>query len=104
MIDVTKGSAKVTAMDDLVFRGAADLAEAIRNREISSRELLDCYLNRIDRLNPKLNAIVTIDTDRARKRADQADNALARGESWGPLHGLPITVKDTFETAGIRTT
>ena len=91
-------------MDDLAFRGAAELADAIRTRKVSSRELLDHYLARIDEINPSLNAVVTLDTERARKRADDADHALARGESWGPLHGLPITVKDVFETAGIRTT
>jgi amidase len=94
--------AEVTAMDDdLAFRGAAELAHLIRRRKISSRELLDHYLSRIERLNPKLNAVVTLDQDRARERAD---DALAHGESWGPLHGVPITVKDVFETAGIRTT
>jgi amidase len=91
-------------MDDLAFRGAAELVESIRNHKISSRELLDHYLARVEKLNPQLNAIVTLDTDRARKRADAADAALAHGENWGPLHGLPITVKDTIETAGIRTT
>jgi amidase len=91
-------------MSELSFRGACELTALIRKREISSRELTDHYLSRIDELNPKLNAVVTLDSDRARKRASDADRALARGESWGPLHGLPITVKDTFETAGIRTT
>lgn len=91
-------------MNDLSFRGASELANLIRNREISSRELLEHYLSRIEVLNSKLNAVVTLDAERARKRADAADEALARGESWGPLHGLPITVKDTFETAGVRTT
>jgi amidase len=91
-------------VNDHSFLGASQLATLIRNREISSRELLEHYLSRIEALNPKLNAVVTLDTDRARKRADAADLALARGESWGPLHGLPITVKDTFQTAGVRTT
>lgn len=95
---------EVPTMDDLAFRGASELTNLIRNREISSRELLDHYLSRIEEFNPKLNAVVTLDADRARKRADEADQALARGESWGPLHGLPITVKDVFETDGIRTT
>jgi len=91
-------------MDDPAFRGAAELVEAIRTRKLSSRELVDHYLARIDKINPALNAVVTLDIERARQRADDADRALARGESWGPLHGLPITVKDVFETAGIRTT
>jgi amidase len=91
-------------MADLSFRRAVDLAAAIRKREVSSAELLDHYLARVERLNPKLNAVVTLDVERARKRAREADQALARGEVWGPLHGLPMTVKDTIETAGVRTT
>ena len=89
---------------DLHFRSATELSAAIRRREISSRELLELYLARVDKHNPALNAVVTLDAERARTRAAEADQALARGESWGPLHGLPITVKDTFETTGVRTT
>jgi amidase len=58
----------------------------------------------VERLNPKLNAVITVDAERARERADEADRALARGEARGPLHGLPMTIKDTFETAAMRTT
>jgi len=89
---------------DLAFYSALELVVAIRNREISSRELLDHYLKRIEQYNPKINALVTLDIERAKKRADEADAALARGEQWGPLHGLPMTIKDTIETAGVRTT
>lgn len=91
-------------MADMHFRSATELTAAIRRREISSRELLEIYLARVDKFNPALNSVVTLDVERARARAAEADQALARGESWGPLHGLPITVKDTFETAGLRTT
>ena len=91
-------------MTDIAFRPAGELIAAIRNREVSSRELLDHLLERVERLNPRINAVITLDVERARERADAADAALARGESWGPLHGLPITVKDCFETAGLRTT
>ncbi len=91
-------------MTDIACRPAGELTAAIRNREISSRELLDHLLERVERLNPRINAVITLDVERARERADAADAALARGESWGPLHGLPITVKDCFETAGLRTT
>ncbi len=91
-------------MSDIAFRSALELVVAIRNREVSSRELLDHYLKRIEQYNSQINAVVTLDVDRARKRADEADQALARGELWGPLHGLPMTIKDTIETAGIRTT
>ncbi len=91
-------------MPDIAFRSALEQVVAIRNREISSRELLDHYLKRIGRYNPAINAVVTLDVERARQRADAADAALAHGELWGPLHGLPMTIKDTIETAGLRTT
>jgi amidase len=89
---------------DIAFASARVLADAIKRREVSSRELLDEYLVRIDRLNPVLNAVVTVDRDGARRAADSADEATARGVFLGPLHGVPVTVKDAFETAGIRTT
>jgi amidase len=91
-------------MTDLGFRSASELAGALRRREVGSRELLDHLLARIERVNPPLNAVVTLDVERARAAADAADRALARGEARGPLAGLPMTVKDTFETAGLRTT
>ncbi len=91
-------------MANIAFRSACDLVAAIRKREVGSRELLEHYVKRVERYNPKLNAVVTLDVERARQRADAADAALARGEWLGPLHGLPITVKDTYETAGLRTT
>jgi len=89
---------------DIAHQSASVLAEALRAKEVSSRELLALYLDRIERLNPAINAVVTLDEERAYQRADEADEALARGEVWGPLHGLPMTVKDAFETAGLRTT
>src|SRR5262245_26483373 len=92
------------AMPELGFRTASALLEALRTREISSRELLAHYLEGIERVNPGLRAIVTLDAERALARADAADAARARGESWGPLHGLPISVKDCFETQGLLTT
>ncbi|HMJ74996.1 MAG TPA: amidase family protein, partial [Iamia sp.] len=89
---------------DHAFMSAPALAAAIRAKEISSVELLELYLDRIARLNPGINAVVTIDEDAARTRAQEADAALVRGESWGPLHGVPMTLKETFQTAGMRTT
>jgi amidase len=89
---------------DIAFASTADLAARLRRREIGALELLDHYLARIERLNRNLNAVVTLDVGRARARAGEADRALARGESWGPLHGVPFTVKDSFETEGLRTT
>ncbi|MGZ5971252.1 MAG: amidase, partial [Polyangiales bacterium] len=83
---------------------ATELARRIRDGESSAREVLDEHLARIERINPALNAIVTLDVERARIRAREADEALARGESWGPLHGVPFTLKDAHETAGVRTT
>ena len=91
-------------MSELALKPAHYLAEAIRRRELSSRELLDHYLSRVERLNPPLNAVVTLDPDGARRAADAADAAVARGEVLGPLHGVPMTIKDTYETAGMRTT
>ncbi len=90
--------------DDLAFLPAVELLDLLSARKVSSRELIELYLERTQRLNPSINAIVTLDADNARRLAAAADAATARGESWGPLHGLPITVKDVFETAGLRTT
>jgi amidase len=83
---------------------ATALTIAVRNREVSSRELLDGYLDRVERLNPALNAVVTLDVDRARDAAAAADEATARGDDVGPLHGLPITIKDAIEVGGVRST
>jgi len=86
------------------FASATDIAAAIQDRIVSSRELLELYLDRVERFNPALNAIVTLDANRARSEADAADAAIARGDQLGPLHGVPITIKDAIETAGMRTT
>jgi amidase len=76
----------------------------LRAREISARELLDAHLDRIDRIDPTVNAVVTLDVEGARAAADAADAALAAGEDVGPLHGLPVAHKDTHATGGMRTT
>lgn len=91
-------------MDSLGFRSATDLMAALRSREVSSRELLEHYLARVERYNPLLNAVVHVKADEARARADAADAATARGEIWGPLHGLPMTIKELFEVEGFRWT
>ena len=91
-------------MDDLAFATASELAAAIRERRVSSREVVAAQLARVERYNATLNAIVTLDGERASRCADEADGALARGDAVGPLHGVPITIKDCFETAGLRTT
>ena len=85
-------------------QGAVRLTRAIRAGEVSSRELLDLFLARIERLGGEVNAVVTLDVERARAQADEADAAAAQGSYFGPLHGLPITVKDSLETMGLRTT
>ncbi len=91
-------------MPDIAFSSARRLAGMIRRGRIGSLELLDHYLARVEKFNPGLNAIVETDIPAARRRARDADRALARGESWGPLHGVPITVKDSFDVAGMPTT
>lgn len=91
-------------MNDPLFATAHELASSIRCRRLSATELLGIHLDHIARHNPALNAIVTLDEERARHRARNADAALSRGELWGPLHGVPFTIKDAIETAGVRTT
>src|SRR5216683_1156067 len=87
----------------LAFRTAGELTTALANRKISARELLDAAISRIEALDPKINAVVVRDFDRARAAADAADAALARGERR-PLLGLPMTVKEQFNVAGLPTT
>ena len=91
-------------MTDSAFRSAAELAGDIRARRIGCLELLELHLGRVERFNPDLNAIVVLDPDRARSRARSADEALARDEVWGPLHGVPMTIKEAFDVAGLPTT
>ncbi len=90
--------------DDLCFTPAVELARLLHSRQLSARELLDAFLNRIHRINPELNAIVTLAEERATAQAAAADEAAARDGTLGVLHGLPIAVKDLADTAGIRTT
>jgi amidase len=89
---------------DWAFRSTTDLAAAVRERRATALELLDLYLARAERLNPRINAIVAWDVERARERARAADAATARGASWGPLHGVPMTIKDSIEVVGMPTT
>jgi len=86
------------------FGSATALAAALRAGKVSSVELLKAYLDRVDRFNPALNALVVDDRKAAMSRARAADRALAKGEIWGPLHGLPITVKESFDLEGQPTT
>lgn len=90
--------------DSIALEPATRLARRIRDRDVSSRELLQLFLDRIERINPAVNAVVTLDAERALEAATQADEATAAGADTGPLHGLPITVKDAIEVAGMRST
>ena len=92
------------AMADWTHAGAARLAAALKAGDVSSRELLEFYLSRIEAADPGVNAVVTLDAERAQRLAGEADEALAQGVAVEPLHGLPITIKDTIETEGLRTT
>jgi len=89
---------------DLAFASAKKLAARIKRRDISCLELLDLYLGRVQRHNPKLNAIVVTRIEAARKRAKALDRELRNGKHVGPLHGVPITVKESFDVEGLPTT
>ena len=91
-------------MDELIYTSATSLAQAIREKQISSQEVVEAYIQRIEAVNPQLNAVVQLTADSALTQAKQADGALAHGEITGPLHGVPITVKDSFDTKGIIST
>jgi amidase len=90
--------------DALIYAPARELVAELQRGKLSSVELLDAYLARVDERDGELNAVVATDLERARREAAAADEAARRGESLGPLHGLPMTVKDAFETAGLVTT
>jgi amidase len=94
----------LSAVSELCFATALDLAEGIRARRFSAVEVMHAHLDRIEAVNPALNAIVTLLPERGIEGARRADAAIARGEALGPLHGLPIAHKDLVRTAGIRTT
>ena len=89
---------------DTTFLTATRLAAAIREKEVSASEAMEVQLERIAAVNPLLNAIITLDETVARDGARAADQAIARGEPVGPLHGVPVTLKDGHATAGMRTT
>lgn len=90
--------------DDLCAMTAIELAGRIRRKDVSAREVMEAHLARIERVNPKVNAIVTLVPEQARAWAKEADERQARGETLGVLHGLPVAHKDLVDTAGIRTT
>lgn len=103
------GAAAATPMlgaptPDICALTAVEMAGLIRQKKLSAREVMTAHLRQIEHVNPKVNAIVTLVADRAMDDARKADEAQARGEALGPLHGLPIAIKDLVATAGIRTT
>ncbi len=91
-------------VETLSFLSAAQLARLIRRKKIGCLELLEHYWRRCERHNARLNAVIAFDLDAARKRARAADRAAAKGAWSGPLHGVPMTVKESFDVAGLATT
>jgi aspartyl-tRNA(Asn)/glutamyl-tRNA(Gln) amidotransferase subunit A len=90
--------------DDLYYEAATSLAARVAAREISPVELTDAILDRIDMLEPKLNTFVTVIADHAREDARRAEAAVMQGDALGALHGVPISIKDFIDVAGVRTT
>ena len=89
---------------DVAFLSAAELASAIESKQVSPVDAVEAYLERIERIDPKVNSYITVCADDARRDAKFAEAAIQRGEYRGPLHGIPIAVKDQIHTKGIRTT
>ena len=85
---------------DIIYRSAKSIAQSIRDREVSSVEVVQAHLDRIGEVNERLNAVVALCTERALSEARDADAAIARGDSVGPLHGVPMTLKDSLDTEG----
>ncbi len=96
--------AATSETSQICFTGAVEMAQLIREKKLSAREALAEHLKQIDRVNPQVNAIVTLVPEMATQAAVHADEMQARGERLGPLHGLPVAHKDLIETRGIRTT
>lgn len=91
-------------MRDIAFQSASKLAGLIKRKKLGCVELLEHFLARVEKYNPALNAIIATDIPRAQNRAKAADTAVAKGEIWGPLHGVPMTVKESHRVAGLPTT
>ncbi|NTV65753.1 MAG: amidase, partial [Oscillochloris sp.] len=90
--------------DGIIWQSAASLARRIRAGELTARAVVDAHIRRIEAVNPQLNAVIFPLFEQARQAADQADAAQRRGEPLGPLHGVPITIKDQFLVQGTPTT
>ncbi|GIS97987.1 MAG: hypothetical protein CM1200mP25_2240 [Acidobacteriota bacterium] len=91
-------------MAELYYYSAIELVKLIRTQQVSTVEVMKAHLERISQVNQTLNAIVTLITDTAYEQAREADAAILRGDTVGPLHGLPVAPKDLTRTKGIRTT
>ena len=91
-------------MESIIYQTASRLAQAIQNREVTSEAVVRAHLDHIEKHNAALNAIVILTAEAALQRARAADAALARGKIWGPLHGVPMTIKEVFEIKGLKTT
>jgi aspartyl-tRNA(Asn)/glutamyl-tRNA(Gln) amidotransferase subunit A len=96
-------SKPTTEMGPIYYLDATKLATLIRTKQSSSREVVQAHLDRISAVNPEINAIVTLMADDALKGADAADKAIASGAELGQFHGVPFTIKDSFDTAGVLT-
>lgn len=91
-------------MEELIYVSAVTLAKGIREKKWSAVEVVDAHLRRIEEVNPRLNAVVQSTADKARVEAREADESLAKGEVKGPLHGVPMTIKDSLDTQGVIST
>jgi Asp-tRNA(Asn)/Glu-tRNA(Gln) amidotransferase A subunit family amidase len=89
-------------MGDLNFLSAVSMAEQVRKKKTSPLELVEAHLKQIERLNPSLNAFVHIDTDRPRRDARTAEATVMSGNTLGPLHGVPVSIKSSINVAGLR--
>ena len=89
---------------EVIYLTANELAERIRKRELSSREVVDAHIDRIERVDGAINAVVMRRFDEARREADAADEAIRQGVNVGPLHGVPVTIKDQFLVSGMPMT
>ena len=89
---------------DLIYRPAHELGALMRERELSPVEVVDAYLERIEEIDSKVRAYITVCGDEARAQAKEAEAAISKGDYIGPMHGIPVAVKDQFDTNGIKTT
>jgi len=89
-------------MPDLTFLSATEMAKGIREKQLSPVELVEAHLSRIETLNPKLNAFVQLDAERARSQAQAAETAVMGRKAFGPLHGVPISIKSSIEVVGLH--